>query len=262
MWSTAGACLGTLVNGDISLWSLCPLTDGTNRLLSGDRDGVVRLHDMDALYRTVTVVQITRNPAAIGAVIAIVELPGGRFASVSHHCNVVIRELDTGEHVATLRGHTAVVTALALAGESTLVSGSLDETVRLRDIHTFVAIATIEVPSVVSSMERLADGSVASCHRDGVVRLWDVDRCEIAGELRGELEGQVWTSQLADGRLICVDSSGDVMVWDVAARRCTAEYSLGCEVLSCCGTVDSGLALVRWDPVSYTHLTLPTNREV
>jgi len=204
--------------GDVRV--LCALTDGTNRVLSGGSDYVVRLHDLDAAHGGARVAPTREYRGHSRIFGAIVELPGGRFASGSYDGAMRIWDTESGACLATLSGHTGSVLALAVVDDDTLVSGSWDKTLRVWDTRTYAAVAVIETPSPVRSLLRLAYGMLASGHWDGVVRLWDWRNCTVIGKLRGHVDG-IWAlAQLPDGRLVSVSRDGTVRVWDVAARRC------------------------------------------
>jgi len=233
---------GALVGHKGWMSALCPLTDGSNRLLSGDNgDYVIMLHDLDAAHGGASVSPLRRYPGHSACINAIVELSGGRFASGSDDMTVRIWALESGACLAALRGHTAWVWALAVADEHTLVSGGHDRVLRVWDTRTYAAVATIETPSEMQSLLRLADGTLASGHYDGVVRLWDWRRREAVGELRGHTYELLGLAQLPDGRLASASFDKTVRLWDVAARACVSVAQAPCSFTSCCAMPDGTL---------------------
>jgi len=127
-----GAMEATLSGHTGHVLALCPLTDGTNRLLSGGSgDCVVRLHDLGTAHDSAKVPPTRAYRGHYSSVTAIVELNGGRFASASRDCTVRIWATESGDCLATLGGHTGTVYALTVADDDTLVSGSEDKTLRV-----------------------------------------------------------------------------------------------------------------------------------
>jgi len=237
---------------------LCPLRDGSNRLLSGSNTGSIRLHDLSAARGGATVPAVREYRGPNNYVRNIVELRGGRFASVAGLVSEIrVLDMRTDVVVATLRGHKQWICCLAttLADDDTLVSGGWDKTVRVWDTRTYAAVAVIETPYDVYTLTVLADGTIASGHSDDVVRLWDAHSHEGIGKLEDPACRLASPVQLADGRLACVASwpliaadgtskwSWSLQVWDVAAPTCVSSTPFDFPVRLCCGTADGELVV-------------------
>jgi len=151
---------------------------------------------------------------------ALAEVSGGRFASGSRDYTIRIWAVASGACLATLEGHTSLVYALASTDEHTLVSSGLEETLRVWDMRSYGCVGVIASGLVALTLVRLAHGGVASTHQDNVVRLWDVRRCERAGELSFSCNWVRCVALRSDGHLVSVCSDETVRVWDVAARVC------------------------------------------
>ena len=109
---------------------------------------------------------------------------------------------------------------LAVAGDDTLVSGSWDKTLRMWNTRSYACVAVVKTPSTVYPLLRLTDGTVASGHSDGVVRLWDWRRLQAVGELHGHTARVTVMAQMPKGRFASVSDDKTVRIWDVAARTC------------------------------------------
>jgi len=89
---------------------------------------------------------------------------------------------------------------------------------------------------------RLSDGTLASGHDDGAVRLCDVHRGEAVSELRGHTEAVRDLAQLRDGRLASVSEDDVARLWDVAARACVVVTTPSAPCC-CCATAAGELAM-------------------
>jgi WD40 repeat protein len=130
----------------------------------------------------------------------------------------------TGKLVAALRGHTAVVGALAFtATGSLLASGSDDGSVIVWDMATRKPRVQFKVPDFVMRLEFAADGKVLLACSDDQVHLWDlVAEKELLLPIKNQDEKQIKTGALSpDGKLVATSHSIDktVRVWNLAAGR-------------------------------------------
>lgn len=140
---------------------------------------------------------------------------GRRLAVASSDKKVVVFDLDTGDRVATLTGHTSAATALSFLGDSRrLLSAGPDGTLRLWDVDT-------------GRLERAWASGLAEPHalqvdhlrsrafaRDGTgpVAMWDLEALDARSVLRGH-ERYVYS--------VDVDAEGARLVsgsWDGTAR--------------------------------------------
>jgi WD40 repeat protein len=104
--------------------------------------------------------------------------PRGRWiATASTDTTVRIWSLETGETLATLRGHTAQVNAIVFTSDDQLVSASSDGTARVWDVSRGIQTAaflhggSLRHVAVEPSTQRIATASWA-----GTAKLWDLRR--------------------------------------------------------------------------------------
>jgi WD40 repeat protein len=147
--------------------------------------------------------------------------PDGQMLAAAFDSEIDVWTLPTGNRHTTLKGHAGAATSIAFSPDSqTLVSTSLDGTVKLWDAATLVETNTIPVESPASSIDFRYDGKVfATSHRDGTVRLWDFASRQLRQTIRvgppcGNVRQALFTPE---GRhLATVNGNGTVYVLRLA----------------------------------------------
>jgi len=245
VWSLAsGAVEATLVGHTKSLRSMCALTDGTNRVVTGGYDFVARLYELSAARGGAEVAAIREYSGHTKLILSMAAVSGGRLATGSMDRTIRVWDVETGACLATLRdGSGPWVEAVAAADEVTLVTCGPEQTMSVWDLRTYARLATVATSSYIFSLLRLGDGTVASGNNDGSVQLWDVRRRECVGELRGPYKRLQWLAQLGDGSLAAVGRDTSAGLWDVARRARLGVVSTLYRLECCCATVDGGLAM-------------------
>ena len=135
----------------------------------------------------------------------------------------------------TLTGHTDRVETLCWAGDSCIVSGSWDRSLRTWDVERCCVVRTTNCDKVVCAVAAAAQGNLlASAHADAVVRIWD-ERVGQSARVSGNSAGagsagmlhasvlrshDEWVSSLAwapdsERLLLSGAHDGTVKVWDI-----------------------------------------------
>ena len=149
----------------------------------------------------------------------------GILAAGTAHTGVVLRAVETGAHVGTLR-HSGFVSSVVFSQDgSRLASGSWDHTIKLWDVESKRELSEWEVQRTNQihsfiSVDFSPDGSRLACgFQDGTVRLWDVaTRTEVAN-LEGHTDRIASVSFSPDGALVASGSlDRSVRLWDVSGQ--------------------------------------------
>ena len=118
----------------------------------------------------------------------------GKIVSGSQDCTIRVWNLETGECLRTLAGHTGSVNCLDLL-DNIIVSGSSDSTVRVWDLHTGQLIYTLKDQiaddsdndicclQVVPSYNHVVSGGF-----DGNIRVWDYSSGKLVDKLTGHTD--------------------------------------------------------------------------
>ena len=187
--------------------------DGTT-LATGSLDGTVKL--WDAEMGTDITTFSGGHPVAFSP-------DGTTLASVSSGSRIVLWDVGRRQTIATLEGHTGVVTSVAFSPDGeTLASGSEDKMVKLWDVGRRQTIATLEGHTgVVTSVAFSPDGeTLASGSEDKMVKLWDVGRRQTIATLEGHRDRVSSVSFSPDGRTLASGSlDRTVKLWDMATRQ-------------------------------------------
>lgn len=170
VWDSAiGICIHEFECRSDSLRTVTMTQDGQFVLAAGSMGNI-------AIWNTMTGKLIHKLKQDRVYKIGVVEVSsdGRLVATAGDNKAVTLWELHTGRLMRTLKGHTEIVSSLALSGDGRLVlSGSLDKTLRLWDVETGECLSLLTVGTPVLSTDMTPDASVAlSGHGDGSIIRW------------------------------------------------------------------------------------------
>ncbi|KAG1853799.1 WD40-repeat-containing domain protein [Suillus tomentosus] len=213
------------------VWSVCWNLDG-RRVLSGSSDGTARQWDVESG-------EIILEPIETGHTVvwAVVYSPDMSMIATGGHdgprtiralpgaieCSIKIWNTKTGELVATLKGHTSIVSCLAWTKDGkTLISGSSDNSIRTWNTKTWKQTALLEAHTdlvfaiAISPNDRI----LASASLDGTALLWNLDNGQPFGPPLRYAQYD-WIESISfseDGKLLATGCGNkNACKWDVAA---------------------------------------------
>ncbi len=175
------APVGRLLGHEASVPSVDVSADGT-RAVTGSFDGTVRLWDLESgarnkpLLRTFAGhVGADGRPVWVNAVAF--HPDGRRVVSGGYDDRVRLWDLESGEQVGELLGHTSDVYHLEVSGDGRVISTSADSTIRAWNPDTGEQVTGVvgHPPGGIPSVALLDDGwRVVTGGGDGSVRLWEL----------------------------------------------------------------------------------------
>jgi len=139
---------------------------------------------------------------------------GSRVLSRSDDHTVRVWDLDTGEAVSVLRGHSKHIRDAVAVDGGRVLSWSNDGTLRLWDAESGEPLEVLgEHTSSIYGAVRIAGGRVVSSSRDHTLRVWDERDGRCLFVLKGH-SSPVWDAlELPDGRLLSWSSDNTLRLW-------------------------------------------------
>jgi WD40 repeat protein len=151
---------------------------------------------------------------------------GERFASAGGHDDMSVRLWCTaaapplvarlacsgsgGSRTGTMRGHTAPVECVARVSENLIASASLDETVRLWDVHSLRATAVLRGHRREALCVSAAHPLLVSSSDDRTIRGWDVRSSSASFVVGGVHSGSIYAVEvLSTPTPLCVSGGAD-----------------------------------------------------
>jgi WD40 repeat protein len=145
--------------------------------------------------------------------------------------DIILYDFATVARTAYLAGHTADVTALTYRLDGALlVSGGLDNTVRIWDVTTGNEMATFAQTAGVMDIAFSPDQSMlAVALTDGTVALWSVATQSQIGTLTGHFGRVDGVAYSPDGTVIATIGAedGSLRLWDSATAQPLASFQVG-----------------------------------
>lgn len=187
-------------------------------LVSGGKDAVVKCWEMPALMAGEARRVLRRQPAEVTALVR----SGDRVFTAHGNRVIRIEELETGRLLATLHGHPAAPSVLAVSPRGDLlVTGSRDGAVRVFGVEARTQLRLLEGHTrPVASLAFMAGGRrLAGVARDNQLLVWDVARGGEPVEDQTVAADEALTSLAVLGggqRLLCGLADGRIRAWEQA----------------------------------------------
>ncbi|KAG2754395.1 WD40 repeat-like protein [Suillus brevipes Sb2] len=214
-----------------TVWSVCWSRDG-RRVLSGSEDGTARQWEVESREKIENI--IASIETGHKQVYAVVYSPdttliatGGRDEPrpdgprARHESTIKIWDTKTGKLVATLKGHTSIVSCLAWTKDGkTLVSGSYDRSIKTWNTTNWQQTAVlVEHTSVIYAIAISPnDRILASASFDKTARLWNLDNGQpISSPIQHADEVNCVSFSAGGKQLATGCDDKNAYIWDVAA---------------------------------------------
>ena len=157
-----------------------------------------------------------------GPITAVAITPDGRYAvSCSEDDTLRVWDLDSGQTIRTLQGHTDSPNAVAVT-QDYAVSGSADNTLRVWDLQTGKTTQTLQGHTFwVNAVAVTPDGRHAvSGSDDKTLRVWDLHTGRTIQTLQGHTDSLNAVALTPDGRhLVSASADKTLRVWDLLAGK-------------------------------------------
>ena len=135
------------------------------------------------------------------------------FASIDNDREIKLWEINTGQKIATLRGHTDLIKSLFIDSRgTTLISGSKDKTIRFWDLKTKKIIKTFggyfdgHSEAVLALALSPDNKTLLSYGADNTIKTWDINRAKVNQSI--SLSANLTCLQISPNcQLFCAGSS-------------------------------------------------------
>ncbi|HAB19656.1 MAG TPA: WD40 repeat domain-containing protein [Verrucomicrobiales bacterium] len=190
---------------------------------------------------------------------------GQRIISGSWDKKLKVWDLERGELLRTLEGHSDAVSAVALTPDGRrIISSFADSTLKVWDLESGECLRTLEGHSSrVSAVTVTPDGRrIISGSEDRTLKVWDLERGECLRTLEGHSSGVFAVAITPDGlRIISGSRDKTLKTWDLERGECLAEFCAEAEVTAVAVLPDNR-SLALGDAGGHVHvlrLILPTD---
>jgi len=152
--------------------------------------------------------------------------PDGKYIAVASYRTAYVWNITSSDPhpTGTFVGHTDDITSLVFSSPSSLISISMDNTVKFWQISALPSDPTVTVPGTIPLTStpirfisvQAKDGIAISIDLNGVVRMWDIltGLCKASFQTPAKDPSNI-DVQLVNSRLILVFKQDKIHIWDV-----------------------------------------------
>ena len=216
IWNiNTGECVNTLI-GHSSIIEILEKID-ENRFASVSMDGEIRIWNASSF--TCLKIIYTHSPiSGHGHCLTSLSL---NIIACSFKFVIQIWDIESGERLKTLNGHSDWVSGLICLPNGYLASCSLDNSIKVWDLDRGECLKTIECDSIFRCVILLKNGNLASCSEyDSEITIWNVETGERVQSLQGHSD-DVWRLQVQEsGELISCSHDKTIKIWNIHEKKC------------------------------------------
>ena len=162
----------------------------------------------------------TGSPKSIfvGLIISsIVTLKNGMLAIGLSNNNIRIYDPAGGNSIKELVGHTKPLTSLAIDINGALISGSLDNTIRIWDGNTYLFNGILNEVSSPLYFSILQNGYLAIGLSDNSIHIWDTNKVTLISDLtNAQFKALSSLALLLDGSLASISTDESIKIWNTS----------------------------------------------
>ncbi len=196
-----------------SLYALEWLDNDT--LASGSLDGTIKLWS-PTTGQTKRTIHTNQKVLSLKLLNTNIHLAAGLYGDIK------IYNIDDGNLVSSLKGHTSPVWDLVQISDNLLASSSRDETVRIWNLttNTCKLILTGHTNSVYG-LKLITPNILASGSSDNTIKLWDIATGQLIRTLTGHTNRINWSVDLLNSQtLVSGSQDGTIKLWNWSTGEC------------------------------------------
>jgi WD40 repeat protein len=164
-------------------------------------------------------------------------------AGVGFPGGINIYNINDGNLVSSLKGHTWYVSDLVQISNELLASSGLDKTVRIWNLTTNTCKFTLTGHThYVSGLKQITPSILASGSWDNTIKLWDITTGQLIRTLTGHTNGIEWSVDLLNNGQTLVSGSEDqtIKLWNWSTGECFS-------TIQTTGSLIKSLAVINFD---------------
>jgi len=162
-----------------------------------------------------------------------------------------IYNINNGNLVSSLKGHTSYVFDLVQLSDDLLASSSLDKTVRVWNLTTNTCKFILKGHTdQVYGLKQITSSILASGSLDSTIKLWDITSGQLIRTLTGHTSYIYWSVDLLNSQtLVSGSRDGEIKLWN---------WSTG----ECLSTIQTDSPITSLDVIVFTTNNNNTNRQI
>jgi WD40 repeat protein len=136
--------------------------------------------------------------------------------------DINIYNINDGNLVSSLKGHTSGVNDLVQIGADLLASSSYDNTVRIWNLTTNTSKFNLTGhTNSVSGLKQITPSILASGSGDGTIKLWDITTGQLIRTFTGHTGSIYWSVDLLNSQTLVSGSFyGTIKLWNWSTGEC------------------------------------------
>jgi WD40 repeat protein len=164
------------------------------------------------------------------------------FAAGLGNGNINIYNINDGNLVSSLKGHTSIVNDIVQISDELLSSSSSDGTVRLWNLTTHTSKFTLTGHTgVVYGLKQITPSILASGSYDSTIKLWDIGTGKLIRTLTGHTNSILWSVDLLNSQILVSGSQDQtIKLWNWSTGECLS-------TIQTTGSLIRSLAIVNFD---------------
>jgi WD40 repeat protein len=139
-----------------------------------------------------------------------------KYIAASNYTEIFIVNLEEAGSLTSLpslKGHTASVSALTVHDNETIISGSMDETIRMWNWQTMTCLKVIDYNDYTNSLLKVGKNSYFVCGGNGQMNLLNVDKKVV----EKEISNKTWCSEIVriSNDMVLFKSKEHILFWEL-----------------------------------------------
>ena len=223
----SGECLLTLTGHTMGVYKIAEMSD--NRLVSFASDRTIKVWSLETgeCLKTIQIEYKPKEKQSIGSIKLISNdiILCGRGKSIDAY------DLNSGEFVKSLVGHTDSVQCVDMLSDGRIVSASWDKTIKIWNLNSGQCKQTLKDSvnkGIVMCMLILPNDILVTGSGDDIIKVWDLKINKLVNTLIGHSGVISCFSTISDDTICSGSWDGTIKIWNLNSSSCLQTiYNVG-----------------------------------